>query len=55
MQRAGRALAAVTGATTIDAIVMATAAQRNGVIFTSDVDDLMALKHVFTGVRILSV
>jgi predicted nucleic acid-binding protein len=55
MKRTGRALAAVPGATTIDAIVMATAAQRNGVVFTSDVDDLMALKHAFNAVRVLGV
>ena len=55
MKLAGHALASVPGATTIDAIVMATAAMRSGVVFTSDVDDLMALQRVFPRVRVLSV
>jgi len=55
MKLAGKALVAVPEATTIDAIVMATAAMRSGVVFTSDVDDLMALQRVFPRVRVLSV
>src|ERR1700679_1220487 len=37
---AGAAIAEVRGATTIDAIVMASAAQRGDTVFTSDVSDL---------------
>jgi hypothetical protein len=54
-QRAGEALGAVGGATAIDAIVMASAAQRGGVVYTSDVDDLTALRAWFPGFRVLGV
>jgi hypothetical protein len=51
---AGEAIAR-TGATAIDAIVMAGAAQRGDVVFTSDLDDLDALRTVFPGVRLFGV
>ena len=38
---AGEALAAVPGATAIDAIVMASAAQRGDAVLTPDIDDLI--------------
>jgi hypothetical protein len=53
MKLAGEAVAAVRGAGTVDAIVMASAARRGGVIYTSDVDDLSALTRVFPEVRVL--
>ncbi len=52
---AGEALAAVRGATTIDAIVMATAALRGGVVYTSDFADLERLRRHFPALRVLSV
>jgi predicted nucleic acid-binding protein len=52
---AGEALAAVRGATPIDAIVMASAALRGDAVFTSDVGDLERLGHFFRGVRVLHV
>ncbi len=52
---AGEALAAVRGATTVDAIVMASAAQRQDVVLTSDIHDLQRLTAYFPGVRILAV
>lgn len=52
---AGEALAAVPGATCIDAMVMATAARRGGVVFTSDVGDLERLRAAFPAVRVLGV
>jgi predicted nucleic acid-binding protein len=55
MKTAGEALAAVPTATTIDAIVMAVAARKGGVIYTSDVGDLELLRLVFPGVRVLGV
>ena len=55
MKTAGEALAAVPEATTIDAIVMAAAARKGGVIYTSDVDDLELLRQVFPAVRVLGV
>ena len=55
MRLAGEAQATVRGATCIDAIVMASAARRGGVVFTSDVEDLAALNRVFPGVRVLGV
>lgn len=53
VQLAGEAVAAVRGAGTIDAIVMATAARRGGVVYTSDIDDLTALRGFFPAVRVL--
>ena len=50
---AGEALANVDGATAIDAIVMASAAQRGDVVYTSDIDDLERLRVYFPGVRVL--
>jgi predicted nucleic acid-binding protein len=52
---AGEALAAVKGATTIDAIVMASAARHGDLVYTSDVHDLERLRAYFPSVRILSV
>ena len=52
---AGQALAAVPGASCIDAMVMACAARRGGVVFTSDVEDLLRLQHAFPSVRVLGV
>ncbi|MDD9969930.1 MAG: PIN domain-containing protein [Myxococcales bacterium] len=50
---AGEALAAIPSATTIDAVVMASAARRGDIVYTSDVGDLAALQPHFPGVRIL--
>ena len=50
---AGEALAAVPGATAIDAIVMASAAQRGDAVFTSDIEDLDRLRRCFPGVRLI--
>lgn len=53
---AGEALAAVPGATVVDAIVMASAAQRDDVVYTSDFDDLSRLRDgCFRDVRVLMV
>jgi predicted nucleic acid-binding protein len=52
---AGEALAAVKGATAIDAIVVASAAQRGDVIYTADVDDLVRLVGYFRTVRVLGI
>jgi predicted nucleic acid-binding protein len=43
MKLAGVACAKVRGATAIDAVVAAFAAQRTGIVYTSDVEDLEAL------------
>ncbi|MGO8995146.1 MAG: twitching motility protein PilT [Polyangiaceae bacterium] len=51
---AGEALAAITGATAIDAIVMASAARRGDVVYTSDLGDLERLQRFFPSVRLLS-
>lgn len=50
---AGEALAVVRKATTVDALVMASAARRGDVVYTSDFDDLTRLRVHFPGVRIL--
>jgi predicted nucleic acid-binding protein len=50
---AGEAIAAVPGATAVDAIVMASAAQRGDAVFTSDIDDLDRLRRYFPGVRLI--
>lgn len=52
---AGEAIAAVPGATPIDALVMASAAQRGDVVYTSDFEDLDQLRAHFPSVRVLSV
>jgi predicted nucleic acid-binding protein len=54
-KRAGEALAAVRGSTLVDAVVMASAASRGDIVYTSDVEDLFALGKRFPGVRILAV
>ena len=50
---AGEALADVEAATTVDAIVMASAARRGGIVYTSDVEDLERLRRFFPSVRVL--
>ncbi len=52
---AGLALGAVKRATLADAIVMASAALRGDVVYTSDFDDLTRLQKHFSGVRLLSI
>jgi predicted nucleic acid-binding protein len=52
---AGVALAAIPGASAIDAIVVASAARRGDVVYTSDIDDLQRLQAHFPAVRLLSV
>lgn len=52
---AGEALAAVKGATAIDAIVMASAAQRGDIVYTADVGDLERLRSHFPAVRVMSI
>lgn len=50
---AGEAIGAIRGATVVDAIVMASAAQRGDTVFTSDVEDLERLQRHFPAVRVL--
>lgn len=50
---AGEAIGVVKGATVVDAVVMASAAQRGDRVLTSDVDDLDRLRSVFPTVRLL--
>ena len=52
---AGEALARVAGSSVIDAIVMASAARRGDIVYTSDYDDLARLQAEFPAVRVLSV
>jgi predicted nucleic acid-binding protein len=52
-KRAGEALAAVDGSTLVDAIVMASAASRGDIVYSSDVEDLEKLRRHFPGVRVL--
>jgi predicted nucleic acid-binding protein len=54
-KRAGEALAAVPGATLVDAVVMASAASRGDIVYTSDVEDLERLRRRFPSVRVLGV
>ncbi len=49
---AGEALAAIAGST-VDAIVMASAARRGDIVYTSDWDDLCRLQQFFPAVRLL--
>ena len=61
LKLAGEALANVPparkgrGPSIVDAIVMASAASRGDVVYTSDIDDLEQLKSFFPEVRVLSV
>lgn len=50
---AGEALARTGGSDAVDAIVMASAAQRGDVVYTADVVDLEALAAYFPNVRVL--
>lgn len=52
---AGEALARTQGSNAIDAIVMASAAQRGDIVYTSDVGDLSVLSTHFPAVRVLAV
>lgn len=52
---AGEALAAVRGATLTDAVVMASAASRGDIVYSSDLADLERLSAYFPGVRVLRV
>ncbi len=54
-RRAGEAVGHVRGAGVIDAIVMASAAQRSGAVLTSDLDDLAALSSQFSDVKLISI
>jgi hypothetical protein len=47
--------AAIRQAGAIDAIVMASAARRGDVVYTSDLEDLQRLQPHFPAVRLLSV
>ncbi len=51
---AGDAAGAI-GASAVDAIVMASAAQRGDIVLTSDLDDLKRLQEYFPGVKLLRV
>ncbi len=51
---AGEALAAIPGATIVDALVMAVAARWGGIVYTSDYDDLTRLAAHFRAVRVLA-
>jgi predicted nucleic acid-binding protein len=50
---AGEAMVAVRGSSAVDALVMASAAQRGDVVYTSDVGDLEEFNLVFPDVRVL--
>jgi predicted nucleic acid-binding protein len=52
---AGEALATVPDVNVADAIVMASAARRGDIVYTSDFDDLQRLRTAFPGVRVLAV
>jgi hypothetical protein len=52
---AGDALGAIPGATTVDAIVMASAARRGDIVYTADLEDLGRLQRFFRSVRVLAV
>jgi hypothetical protein len=54
-QAAGDAIASVKSASAVDAVVMASAALRGDVVYTSDPADLEKLRRHFPTVRVLSV
>jgi predicted nucleic acid-binding protein len=55
MKLAGVALGKVRASTTIDAIVAAFAAQRTGIVYTSDVADFESLRGFFPVLRIFAI
>jgi len=55
MKLAGMALGKVRAATTVDAIVAAFAAQRTGIVYTSDVTDFGALQGFFPALRVFAI
>ena len=52
---AGEALAATRRRNSVDAVVVASAAMRGDIVYTSDVDDLARLAAHFGSVRVLGV
>jgi hypothetical protein len=52
---AGEAMARVSEVSVTDAIVMASAARRGDIVYTSDFGDLQRLQLVFPSVRVLAV
>lgn len=52
---AGEALAVTGGSNSVDAIVMASAATRGDIVYTSDIEDLGRLGDCFPAVRVLGV
>lgn len=52
---AGEAMAAMPGATLVDAVVRASAASRGDLVYSSDLDRLEQLRRYFPGVRVLAV
>jgi hypothetical protein len=54
-QLAGEALTAVSSAATVDALVMASAARRGDIVYTSDFGDLQRLQTYFPTVTLLAV
>ena len=52
---AGVALAKIRNATAIDAIVAAYAAQRSGILYTSDIEDFHALGTFFPALRVFAI
>lgn len=52
---AGEAMASVRDASAVDALVMASAARRGDVVYTSDFGDLSRLSRYFPTVHVLSV
>jgi hypothetical protein len=50
---AGEALAAISRSTVVDAIVMASAARRGDIVYTSDLPDLIRLRAFFPNARVV--
>lgn len=55
VKMAGLALGKVRGATAVDAIVAAFAAERTGIVYTGDVEDLERLRTFFPALRVFSI
>jgi predicted nucleic acid-binding protein len=53
--KAGEAIARVSGAGTVDALVMASAATRGDTVLTGDSQDLSALRTVFSAVNVVGI
>lgn len=55
MKLAGVALGEIRGASLVDAVVAAFAAERTGIVYTSDIEDFERLRGFFRALRVFAI